>query len=152
MQGHTKKRPIEPSEAVVDISWGYDGQQQRYVVGARHVDAFRAVVELMATRPAVSVRRAGARGKAASVISEEASWRSVAAQTGHIDVHDPQSEVAMTVRAYRKAQGMSQASLAKELGCQQANVSAIEKGQRKVGSAMAKKLAKIFKVDITLFL
>ena len=61
-------------------------------------------------------------------------------------------EAAHMVRTSREMAEMTQTKLAYLLKMPQANVSQIETGKRPVGKALAKKLAKIFKVDYRVFL
>jgi ribosome-binding protein aMBF1 (putative translation factor) len=145
MQGHTKKRPTSVTEATVAII--YPGQrEQRFVVSAQHANALRTLVATMVRSSPESDN------EKTPILNASTPWRTLAIKTGHIVADNPLSEVALTVRAYRKALGISQAQLAEKLGCQQANVSAIEKGKRSIGGTMAKKLAKIFEVDVRMFL
>jgi ribosome-binding protein aMBF1 (putative translation factor) len=61
-------------------------------------------------------------------------------------------EVALALRGARHKEEMAQEELARALGIRQHHISEMEHGKRPIGKAMAKKLAKIFKVDYRLFL
>jgi ribosome-binding protein aMBF1 (putative translation factor) len=62
------------------------------------------------------------------------------------------SEAGLMIRGSRSKEELTQKELAERLGTNQANVAAMESGQRAVGKSMAKRLAKIFKVDYRVFL
>ena len=81
--------------------------------------------------------------------SDEAlPWREVASSR----IKASGGESAYMVRTSREMAGMTQTELAKLLKMPQANISQIETGKRPVGKALAKKLAKVFKVDYRVFL
>jgi DNA-binding XRE family transcriptional regulator len=61
-------------------------------------------------------------------------------------------ESAHMVRVSREMAKMTQVELAGLLKMPQANVSQIETGKRPVGKVLAKRLAKVFKVDYRVFL
>lgn len=51
----------------------------------------------------------------------------------------------------RLKKGWTQAELAKKIGTSQANVAAIENGNRKIGKNLAQKLAEVFKTSYSVF-
>jgi DNA-binding XRE family transcriptional regulator len=79
---------------------------------------------------------------------ETLPWREVAKSRIKADG----GESAHMVRVSREMAGMTQTELAKVLKMPQANLSQIETGKRSVGKALAKKLAKVFRVDYRVFL
>ena len=139
MRVRTKKLPTKDGAVVAIIYPGAETLQ--FAVTRQSADALRTfIVSLMQNQEYTPKSE------------PNVSWRTLAEQTGDLEHGNRLSEIALTVRAYRKKQGMTQSELAAKLGCKQANVSAIEKGARPIGVAMAKKLAKLFAVDVSLFI
>lgn len=58
----------------------------------------------------------------------------------------------VALRGARLRDGLSQVELSKKIGVSQYNISKMENGSRPVGKEMAKRLAKVFKVDYRVFL
>lgn len=56
------------------------------------------------------------------------------------------------LKGLRLRDGLAQASLAEKIQGKQSHISEIERGQRPIGRALAKKLAKVFKENYKLFL
>ena len=56
------------------------------------------------------------------------------------------------VKSAREGAGLTQAQLADKLKIPQSNISQIETGKRAVGKNLAKRLARIFKLDYRVFL
>lgn len=82
---------------------------------------------------------------------------------GHSEDSVPWEELASTrIKKYGKAglalrgarfrEGLSQKALAKKCGISQENISKMENGQRPIGEKVAKKLAKVLKIDYKLLL
>lgn len=61
-------------------------------------------------------------------------------------------EPAYLFRAARLREGLTQVDLARKLGMLQSNVSAIERGKRDIGKNLAKRAAKVFRLDYRVFL
>jgi len=61
-------------------------------------------------------------------------------------------EWAVALRGYRYRENLTQADLGNLLGIDQSNISKMERGTRAIGKAIAKKLAKLFKIDYHVFL
>jgi DNA-binding XRE family transcriptional regulator len=76
----------------------------------------------------------------------------IPAETVLRDVHVEYGKSGSVLRGLRVRDGLSQADLAKELGCPQPWISAWENGSRSLGKKMAQKLAEIFKTDYRVFL
>lgn len=68
------------------------------------------------------------------------------------DLLKKHSEAGLTLRGFRKKCGFTQLALAKKIGIEQNSVSQMEHGKRPIGKEMAKRFAKVFKVDYRLFL
>lgn len=79
---------------------------------------------------------------------ETLPWREIAADR----IKSAGGETAHMVKTSREMAGLTQIELAKKLSMPQSNLSQIETGRRSVGKALAKKLAKVFKVDYRVFL
>ena len=79
---------------------------------------------------------------------EAIDWREVARDR----IKSSGGETAHMVRSARRAAGLTQVELAKKLGMPQANLSQVETGNRSVGKALAKKMAKVFDLDYRVFL
>lgn len=62
------------------------------------------------------------------------------------------TEPGLALRGARVKQGLTQKQLAERLGIEQPNVAAMESGNRPIGRAMAKRLAKELQVDYRIFL
>ena len=56
------------------------------------------------------------------------------------------------IRVYRENAGLTQKALAAKLGVKRPNVTAMERGKRPIGKAMADKLSKVFNVPREYFL
>jgi ribosome-binding protein aMBF1 (putative translation factor) len=61
-------------------------------------------------------------------------------------------EAGAILRGARAKSELSQEALAEKLGMPQSHVSEMENGKRTIGKAMAKRLAKVLKVDYRVFL
>jgi len=64
----------------------------------------------------------------------------------------PDSRPGQILRGLRYRDGKSQKWLAERLGLKQPNVSAMEKGERPIGKALAKKLGELFNISYKVFL
>lgn len=64
----------------------------------------------------------------------------------------PDSQPGKILRGLRYRDGKSQKWLAEKLGMKQPNVSAMEKGERPIGKALAKKLGELFDISYKVFL
>ena len=62
------------------------------------------------------------------------------------------SKVGNILSGYRLNKGLTQTQLAKKIGSSQSAIASIENGKRKVGKAMATKLAKVFRTNFKSFL
>ncbi len=62
------------------------------------------------------------------------------------------SQPGKILRGLRYRNGKSQKWLAEKLGMKQPNVSAMEKGERPIGKALAKKLGELFDISYKVFL
>ena len=60
------------------------------------------------------------------------------------------SKSGLTLRGARYREGLSQKELSKRTGISQENISKMENGQRVVGEKVAKKLAKVLRIDFEL--
>ena len=56
------------------------------------------------------------------------------------------------LRGFRDREEMTQAKLAAEVGVKATHISEMERGKRPIGKDMAKRLAKVFKVNYQVFL
>jgi DNA-binding XRE family transcriptional regulator len=61
-------------------------------------------------------------------------------------------EWAVALRGLRYREGLTQKALGEMLGIEQTNISKIEQGKRPIGKTVAKRIAKIFKLDYRIFL
>jgi DNA-binding XRE family transcriptional regulator len=68
------------------------------------------------------------------------------------DLNDPTKTPGITFRGIRAKNGLTQQDLADRLSITQAEVSKIEGGKRSIGKALAKKIAKEFRMDYRRFL
>jgi DNA-binding XRE family transcriptional regulator len=68
------------------------------------------------------------------------------------DLIGESGESAVLLKGLRYREGLSQTEFAKKLNISQSNLSAMENGRRTIGKELAKKIAKIFKVDYRIFL
>lgn len=64
----------------------------------------------------------------------------------------PTAHPGRALRALRRRENISQKELAKKIGTQQPNISAIEKEEREIGKTLAIKIGRIFKTDYKIFL
>ena len=64
----------------------------------------------------------------------------------------PDNQPGKILRGLRYRDGKSQKWLAEKLGLKQPNISAMEKGERPIGKALAKKLGELFNVAYKVFL
>lgn len=62
------------------------------------------------------------------------------------------SDSGVSLKGARAKEGMSQNELAEKLGIPQSHISDYETGRRSIGKKMAKRLARVFKVDFRVFL
>ena len=65
---------------------------------------------------------------------------------------DPRKRPGAVLRGFRLRDQMTQAALARELGCPQPWVSQMESGTRPIGRKMAERLGRVFQADRRLFL
>ena len=77
--------------------------------------------------------------------SESISWEELAK-----DDIAKYGRAGIVLRGARYREGLSQKALAKRTGVSQENISKMENGQRVVGKKVAKKLAKVLRVDFEL--
>ncbi len=68
------------------------------------------------------------------------------------DLKDPQKLVGIVFRGIRFKNNLTQSEVAARLGLDQSDVSKIERGERAVGKALAKKIQKEFGIDYRRFL
>lgn len=68
------------------------------------------------------------------------------------DLKDPQKRIGIVFRGIRFKNNLTQAQVAARLGLDQSDVSKIERGQRPIGKALAKKIEKEFGIDYRRFL
>lgn len=61
-------------------------------------------------------------------------------------------EPGLMLQGARHKEELTQVQLAKKLGMPQSHISAMENGSRPIGKVMAKRLAKVFKMDYRVFL
>ena len=64
----------------------------------------------------------------------------------------PESHPGVALRGLRAREGLTQKALAEKIGIEQSHVSNMEKGNRPISKAMAKKLGKIFDLTYKVFL
>lgn len=77
--------------------------------------------------------------------SESISWEELAK-----DRVAKYKKSGLALRGARYREGLSQKALAKRTGVSQENISKMENGQRVVGEKVAKKLAKVLRIDFEL--
>ncbi len=68
------------------------------------------------------------------------------------DLKDPQKLIGIVFRGIRFKNNLTQSEVAARLGLDQSDVSKIERGERAVGKALAKKIQKEFGIDYRRFL
>ena len=68
------------------------------------------------------------------------------------DLIEKHSKPGLMVRGFRKKADLTQVELAKKMGIEQNSISQMEHGKRTIGKEMAKRFAKVFKVDYRVFL
>lgn len=78
---------------------------------------------------------------------EKKDWRELFKE--FIDHRSPQG---IYLRGIRLREGYTQKELGKLVGVKQNNISAMEKGKRPIGKALAKKLAEVLRTDYRMFL
>ena len=76
----------------------------------------------------------------------------IPAETVLRDIHVQYGKSGSVLRGLRVTEGLTQADLAKVLGCPQPWISAWENGSRSLGKKIARKLAKVFRTDYRIFL
>lgn len=64
----------------------------------------------------------------------------------------PDAHPGMALHGLRVREGLTQKEMAKKLGIAQSHISAMEKGTRTIGKAMAKKIVEVFGGDYRVFL
>ncbi|HEY2811410.1 MAG TPA: helix-turn-helix transcriptional regulator [Rhabdochlamydiaceae bacterium] len=74
--------------------------------------------------------------------SESISWEDLAK-----DRIAKYTKSGLAIRGARYREGLSQKELAKRTGISQENISKMENGQRPIGEKVAKKLAKVLRID-----
>ena len=74
------------------------------------------------------------------------------AENAFADLHKKYSKAGSLLQGFRLRDDLTQTQLAKKLGTSQPAVAAMESGDRPIGKAVAKKLAKIFDTDYRNFL
>jgi len=79
--------------------------------------------------------------------SESISWEELAK-----DRIAKYKKSGLALRGARYREGISQKELAKRTGVSQENISKMENGQRAVGEKVAKKLAKVLRIDFELLI
>jgi DNA-binding XRE family transcriptional regulator len=62
------------------------------------------------------------------------------------------TKAGVLLRGTRHREGLTQAEMAKKISVTQADLSKMESGKRPIGKIIAKRIAKIFKVDYRYFL
>ena len=77
--------------------------------------------------------------------SESTPWETLASK--RIAKH---KKAGLVLRGARYREGISQKELAKRSGINQENISKMENGQRPIGEKVAKKLAKVLRIDFEL--
>lgn len=79
--------------------------------------------------------------------TESRPWREVFSEE-----ISQQGEQGLALKGARLKEGMTQVGLANKIGVSQYNISKMENGSRQIGKTMAKRLAKVLKVDYRVFL
>ena len=79
--------------------------------------------------------------------SESIAWEDLAK-----DRISKYKKLGLALRGARYREGISQKELAKRTGISQENISRMENGKRAVGEQVAKKLAKVLRIDFELLL
>lgn len=88
------------------------------------------------------------------ILSQGGTVEDHASEDGAIPWKDafPGAQPGMALHGLRVREGLTQKALAEKLGEAQSHISAMEKGKRPIGKALAKKLAETFGGDYRVFL
>lgn len=132
MLEHTKTRPTEKN-GMVEILFS---THQRYRVPFNHVEDLSHLLESLKYVKKVE--------------TTEDEWISLETLLAK-DV-EKYTWPGLALKGARLKENFTQAQLSKKLGIRQENLSKMERGKRTISPAMAKRLAKILKVDYKIFL
>lgn len=114
---------------------------------------YKVVVEMPGKKKVLSFVPAEHLGKLEAFLEkygqpeDSIEWEELAAS--RIKKH---RKAGLALRGARFREGLSQKELSKRSGVSQENISRMENGQRPIGEKVAKKLAKVLKIDFRLLL
>ncbi len=126
MSARTKERPTN-QQAVYKVIIEIPGKAKRSAfVSAKHLDKLEAFLEKY--------------GESDAILWEDLAKDRIAKY----------KKSGLALRGARYREGLSQKELAKRTGISQENISRMENGKRAVGEQIAKRLAKVLRIDAEL--
>lgn len=132
MLEHTRTHPINHSK-VVEILFS---NNQRYTVPIEHADELSHLLENLKYVK-----------KLEAYMNEWVSLETLLAENV-----SRYTQPGLALKGARLKEGLTQTQLAKQLHIRQENLSKMEHGKRPISPTMAKRLAKILKIDYRIFL